>query len=210
MDLLWELHVTRRNFDQVVSLGRACQPAHQIRRLDADAQAHVFDWVITPDQGLVDLIATGLDGFFARERLEMGHHNCIADRVTDTRFLHEFPKGLDFAAQYELNAGRIAMLVERWRALLASSQRILFVRQHAWNADVRGTAVRLRDTIAARAPHLCFSLLYLTETEGDDWGEHGIMNLHLRQPEPYVWTGDDAAWEQVLAEATTRFGERPA
>lgn len=196
-----------RRYDQVVSLGRACQPAYQIRRLDAGAQAHVFDWVITPDAGLVDLIATGLDGFFARDRLEMGHHNCIADRVTDTRFLHEFPKGLDFTAQYEMNAGRIAMLVERWRALLASTQRILFVRQHAWNTDVRATAVRLRDTIAAQAPRLIFSLLYLTETEDDDWGEDGIVNLRLRQQEPYVWTGDNAAWEQVLAEANARFGE---
>lgn len=190
-----------RRYDQVVSLGRGCQPAHQIRRLDASAQAHVFDWIITPDAALVDLIAAGLDGFFARERLEMGPENCIVDRVTDTRFLHEFPEGCDFATQYEKNAGRFAMLVERWRDLLASRQRVLFVRQHAWDSDARASAIRLRDAIAAKAPHLTFSLLYFTETDENDWGENGIVNLRLRQPEPYVWTGDDAAWERALEAA---------
>jgi hypothetical protein len=192
------------NYDQVVSLGRGCQPAHQIRRLHTGAQAHVFDWIITPDAALVDLIAADLEGFFARDRLEMGPENCIIDGVTDARFLHEFPEGHDFPAQYEKNAGRYTMLVQRWRSLLASKQRVLFVRQHAWNADARATAIRLRDTIAAKAPHLTFSLLYLTEADEDDWGEDRIVNRRLHQPEPYIWTGDDAAWERVLKQALAR------
>lgn len=197
-----------RPFDQMVSLGRGCQPAHQIRRLDPNAQAHVFDWVITPDAGLVTLIETGLDGFFSRDRLEMGPENCIIDRVTDARFPHEFPEGFDFAPQYEKHAGRFAMLIERWRNLLASNQRVLFVRQHAWSPDARATALRLRDAIAAKAPHLHFSLLYLTATEAADWGEDGIVNVFLRQPEPYVWTGDDAAWEQVFQKVSKQPGCR--
>ncbi|MCX7356744.1 MAG: DUF1796 family putative cysteine peptidase [Alphaproteobacteria bacterium] len=196
--------VPPRHYDQIVSLGRGCQPAHQIRRLYADAQAHVFDWIVTPDAGLLHSITTDLDGFFARERLEMGPEDCIVDRVTDARFLHEFPSGQDFGSQYDKHAGRYEMLAERWRQLLASQQKVLFVRQHAWDSDLRGTAIRLRDTIALKAPHLCFDLLYLSATHDEDWREERIVNVFLRQPEPYVWTGDDAAWEQVLAQAFAR------
>ncbi|MEZ5955774.1 MAG: DUF1796 family putative cysteine peptidase [Hyphomonadaceae bacterium] len=197
-----------RQYDQVVSLGRGCQPAHQIRRLHPDAQAHVFDWIITPDDCLAQLIDTELDGFFSRERLIMGPEDCIVDRATDARFLHEFPEGADFATQHAKHVGRYEMLADRWRSLLSSEKRILFVRQHAWNPDLRATAVRLRDAIAAKAPRLAFSLLYLTANQDDAWDEDGIANVFLRQPEPYVWTGDDVAWEQILRDAPARFEAR--
>lgn len=190
-----------KHYDQVVSLGRACQPARQLRRILGTESAHVFDWIITTDQGLVSLIASDLDQFFAREKLTMGTHGFIIDRETDTRFVHEFPKGSDFEAQYEANAARIAMLVGRWRELIASSQSVLFVRQHAWDADARASARRLRDMITQKAPRLRFTLLYLTETEEDDWGETGIISRRLTQLNPYEWQGDDAAWSALLSEA---------
>ena len=95
-----------RHYDQIVSLGRGCQPAHQIRRLYADAQAHVFDWIVTPDAGLLHSITTDLDGFFARERLEMGPEDCIVDRVTDARFLHELLRG---SLQFLLGGGGLGL-----------------------------------------------------------------------------------------------------
>ncbi len=192
---------SERQYEQIVSLGRGCQPAHQIRRLIPGAAAHVFDWIVTPDAALISFIASDLDGFFARERLEMGPENCIIDRETKTQFLHEFPAGSDFDPQFAKNAEKYAMLAQRWRELLASEQSVLFVRQHAWDADLRASATRLRDTIAAKAPRLRFSLLYLTATDEADWGEPSIINRRLNQPDPYVWTGDDAAWEMLLNEA---------
>lgn len=185
-------------YDQIVSLGRACQPAHQIRRVVPDAPAHVFDWIITNDDALVAHIDADLDGMFAREHLTMGENECIIHRETKTQFLHEFPKGSDFDEQYEKNDGRYAMLSQRWKDLLASDQKVLFVRQHGWDVDIRATATRLRDLIAAKAPRLTFTLLYLTEEEDAPWNEPGILNEYLRQPEPYVWTGDNAAWDHVL------------
>lgn len=189
-------------YDQIVSLGKNCQPAHQIRRFTGVTSAHLFDWLITPDDGLVMHISADLDGFFARERLAMGR-SCIVDVVTDTRFFHEFPKDSDFDQQYLEHQGRLAMLADRWRDLLRSDQRVLFVRQHAWNEDRRATARRLRDALAAQAPRLRFDLLYLTGEPADDepWGEHGIINRFLTQPVPYVWTGDDSAWDRLLADA---------
>src|SRR5262245_21977672 len=95
-------------FDDVVSLGRACQPAHQIRRGLGVETAHVFDWVITPDATLRTLVESRLEGFFARERLQMGPEDCVIDTVTDVRFQHEFPAGADIDEKYAEHAPRYA------------------------------------------------------------------------------------------------------
>lgn len=192
-----------RRHRQVVSLGRGCQPAHQIRRILGITSAQVFDWIITTDEGLVSLIENQLEGFFARERLGAGPKGTVVDLPSGTRFLHEFPKGSDLDAQHAEHQGRYAMLVQRWRALLQSDQHVLFVRQHGWDPEPRTAAARLRQALRRQAPGLRFTLLYLTNAPGDDasWGEAGIINRYLVQPVPYHWTGDDAAWERILREA---------
>src|SRR5262245_65264726 len=100
-------------YDEVVSLGRGCQPAHQIRRILQTSAAHIFDWIVTTDDGLATLVASNLDGFFDRDGLIMGPEGCIIDRVTETQFQHEFPKDSDFETQYEAHRGRFVMLAER-------------------------------------------------------------------------------------------------
>ena len=190
-------------FDEVVSLGRACQPAYQIRRVTGAQTAHVFDWIITPDAALRTLVESRLQGFFARERLQMGPEECVVDAVSDVRFQHEFPPGADIDAKHAEHAPRFAALVARWRELSASRRRVLFIRQHAWDPDPRETAQRLRRALDLAAPALAYTLLYLTETETPPWGEARIVNRHLRQPAPYDWRGDDQAWSELLAEFAT-------
>jgi hypothetical protein len=191
------------SYQHVVSLGRGCQPAHQIRRIAERSTACPFGWILTTDKGLVELIASDLEGFFARETLRRGADGYMLDPRNATRFQHEFPPGSDFDVQYALHASRFEMLVARWRELLRSEQSVLFVRQHGWDADARACAARLRDAIRGQAPRLRFSILYLTGDAADEvpWDEQGIVNHRLPQPEPYDWKGDDAAWERLLGDA---------
>lgn len=201
----FELSYERRRdvigkFDDIVSLGRACQPAYQIRRLLGVQAAHVFDWIITPDTALQALLATRLDGFFSRDRLIMGPEACVIDALTDVRFLHEFPPGADLDEKYMEHAPRFRMLTERWRAFMASRRRVLFIRQHAWDADARATARRLRGTLDVVAPLLDYTLLYLTSDDEAPWGEEKIFNRRLHQPEVPDWRGDDQAWAALLVE----------
>lgn len=200
----------RCRYDQVVSLGHACQPAYQIRRVLGVTSAHVFDWIVIPDPALITLIGSDLDGFFSRDRLGVGSSEAITDLPTDTRFVHEFPKDSDVDVQHAQHAGRYAMLIRRWRRLLRSRQRVLFVRQHGWDPDPRAAAARLQALLLAKAPRLRFTLLYLTGDPADEvpWGQEGVINRHLPQPEPYDWRGDNAAWERLLREALTEPGAR--
>lgn len=185
-------------FDEIVSLGRACQPAYQIRRIFGAERAHVFDWVITPDQGLRASIDAGLDQFFERDRLVVGASQCVVDRITDVRFLHEFPSKSVSDAEFTENVGRYALLIDRWRELMASNQRVLFVRQHAWEEDARVSALMLRETLDRAGPSLDYEILYLTEEDEPAWNEARIVNHRLHQPEPYDWRGDNAAWSALF------------
>lgn len=188
-------------YDHVVSLGRGCQPAHQIRRCLGANAAHVFDWIVTTDDGLVELIGSGLEFFFSKERLGMGPENCVVDIPTGTQFLHEFPRGCDIGEQHDAHADRFSMLTARWRDLLSSEQSVLFVRQHGWDPNPRAAAQRLRGTLERAAPLLRFSILYLTHDAVDSWNERRIVNRRLAQCEPYDWRGDDRAWTALLTEA---------
>lgn len=194
------------HYDEVVSLGCHCQPTHQIRRILGLTAAHVFDWIITTDSGLVVWIESRLAGFFARERLTHGSHGYVIDLPTDTRFVHEFPQHAAIDETYDQQVTRLRFLADRWHALMASHSRVLFVRVHAWQENPRASAVRLRDAIRTTAPGLSFTLLYLTADRADDqpWHEPGIVNRHLPRPEPYRWEGDDGAWEDLLGVALAR------
>ncbi|MBI3438741.1 MAG: hypothetical protein HY054_08865 [Proteobacteria bacterium] len=190
--------MARRRFDEIVSLGRGCQPAHQIRRIFDIERAHIFDWIMTPDEGLRTSIRTGLEHFFERDRLVIGPEGCIVDATTNIQFMHEFPDGLVADRTYAEHAARFSALVARWQELMSSSQRVLFVRQHAWAADARASAVMLRETLDAAAPALDYTILYLTENEQPAWNESRIVNEYLHQMEPYDWRGDDRAWSTLF------------
>lgn len=167
------------------------------------APAFPFDWILTTDRGIVEWIAGDLDGFFAREHFGRGRDDCVIDVRNETQYQHEFPKGADFDAQFALHAPKYAMLTVRWRELMGSDRSVLFVRQHAWDADARACAVRLRETLRARAPRLSFALLYLIEPKRYDgpWHEAQIENAALPQPASGRWEGDDAVWERLLGSA---------
>lgn len=188
-------------YRNVVSVGRDCQPAYQIRRVfDGAFATHIFDWIITTDSGVVEHIASNLDDFFSRKHIVWDGKKFYVDARTGTRFMHEFPPGSDFDARYDANAGKYEMLAERWRALMASEEPTLFIRRHDAETDARATAVRLRDTLRAAAPKLPFALLYLTDDPADDeaWSQSDIINRYLRPPEVHVWTGNNQAWDHLL------------
>lgn len=189
-------------FDRVVSLGCSCQPAFQIRRLLGIEEAQVFDWLITEDPGIIHLIKNAAEDVFRQNDLKW-INGAVRSLTHGTRYMHEFPAEADIEKGFLENTARFATLTRRWRDLMTSDERVLFVRIHAWSEDPPAMAVQLRDTLEAAAPRLRFELLYLTPPELFDptWSVAGITHRPVAQPEPYTWKGDDAVWERLLSEA---------
>jgi len=187
-------------YDDVVSLGSTCQPAHQLRRCLGLSHAQVFDWLVTTDPGILQLVDSGLDGFFQPGTLAPNAKGVIVDARTDTRFLHDFPAGQPFDTAHAKAAPRMAALVQRWRDLAASDRRVLFIREHFWTGQPVRQADLLHDALRRAAPRLCFRLLYLTRPDVHPLPPDRPDLLHrpLAPPDPPDWRGDNAAWQALF------------
>jgi hypothetical protein len=190
-------------YDEIVSLGNTCQTAYQLRRCLGIDRAHVFDWVVTSDPGVLQHIESGLHGYFGLESLVRDENGHGRDARTGTLFMHDIPTECDLAASHGKAAPRIAALVDRWHRLMASDQSVLFIRRHGWAGHPLLVADRLHQALQAAAPRLRFRLLYLTnptmfEAVADTVG---LVHRPLPEPDPPDWRGLDSAWQELLTEA---------
>jgi hypothetical protein len=189
-------------FDRVVSLGRSCQPAFQIRRYTGIEDAQLLDWVVTPDSALCHVLANSFEGWFQKDRLDFVPGSHAVDRVSGVRFLHEFDKAESLDEGHRQHAGRMARLLFRWRALMISGERLLFVRSHFDEPDVLACARRLVEVLQQSTSNP-FEVLYLVPPVVFD-PSHRIAGVTFAaldpKPEGFDWKGDNAAWDRVLAE----------
>lgn len=189
-------------YDEIISLGRTCQTAHQLRRVFKDLQAHVFDWLITNDAGIRSLISAGVADVFVAERLERDQNGVVVDRLTGTKFLHDFEEDADIATGHAAAAPRFAFLVARWQKMMASDAAVLFIRQHAWSRNPAEDADALLATLQVAAPRLRMRLLYLSEPHRTPELADRPKLIHRQMPlhPDGLWTGCDEIWEQRLHE----------
>lgn len=185
-------------FGHVVSVGGDCQPAYQIRRITGRHEAHVFDWLLVRAEGVAQLIDSGFEGWLQTPALslEAQPYAHVRDAAYNVHFLHDFP----LAPGFEAEAGRVRakyeVLVHRWRMLLASEAAVLFV----WKGDEGREAVApIAEALRRARGRRPFRLLALrSDLEEPDWQMPDVTNRFLRQPVPYDWTGDDAAWDALF------------
>ncbi|HZF85946.1 MAG TPA: DUF1796 family putative cysteine peptidase [Burkholderiaceae bacterium] len=185
-------------FGHVVSVGGDCQPAHQIRRITGLHHAHLFDWLLVPADGVARLLDADFDGWLAPDTLflEAAPYAHVRDARYGVRFLHDFALQPGFLAGLPPVRAKYEALVKRWRLLMASDAAVLFV----WKGDEDAAAAEriaqaLQRARGGRPSHL---LALRSDIEEAPWRLPGISNRFLRQPEPYVWTGDDAAWDALF------------
>lgn len=94
------------DFRATLSLGSACETAHQIRRNFPGLAAGPFDWLITTYDGLIGLIESDFEKFLVSKNLtyiERDHNGdeYILDGRYGTRFIHDFPLDLDFMRAFD-------------------------------------------------------------------------------------------------------------
>jgi hypothetical protein len=190
-------------FDHVISLGRDCMPAHQIRRVLGVSLASVFDWVVTPEHALIYSIKSGLVGFFDLADMVRGANGRVINTQSEVRFIHEFSDTGDIAVQHAQHVGRNTRLVQRWRILTQSNASVLFVRYDAKCRNPHAASIMLRDLLREKAPRLSFHLLYVVDPSFDLPDENGISFRRMRPNPLATWEGDNEQWSDILTAATT-------
>ena len=189
-------------FKSIVSLGISCQPAHQIGRIFPGHPSQVLDWVLPPEHTLAELLKSGFDGFFTRERLIRGYRDRIEDSRYRVQFFHEFPNESNFDEKYAEHAPRFKELVKRWHTVVSGEGPILFIRQSSRDDSAQKYALSLLQTLKECVLRAPFTLLYLTPPTSPPFytNQPGLLVRPLPQSEPRLWTGNDAAWESLLKE----------
>lgn len=121
---------------RVVSLGGNCMVTKEMRLFYGIRAANLFDWWITPGDGLVRLIENDFDGLFERENLRLvGDRRSVANLRYGILHHHDFPRNDEEDRVVAIdeehrrrNLEKFAYLKRRWDDLAHNRGAVLFVR----------------------------------------------------------------------------------
>src|SRR5271165_6296285 len=168
---------------KVVSLGGNCMVTKEMRLFYDVHAANMFDWWITPGDGLVLLIENDFDGLFARENLQMvGDRRSVANLRYGILHHHDFHRNdeedrvvaID-EERRQRNLEKFGYLKRRWDDLDRNQDPVLFVRW-GWNMSeplLAGIAAdpccadpaRLVAALDGKFPHLDYRILLIDAPE---------------------------------------------
>ncbi|RBM04740.1 hypothetical protein DEH69_29570 [Streptomyces sp. PT12] len=135
----------------------------------------------------------------------------VVDLRARVRFYHDFtpgPSGTLDAADVERQLPRVrakfAFLADRWRALAASSRRVLYVHQDIYDEATPADLARRREAIEGCHPRHRFAVLWLRRARDPDGPPPPGVVVARVGPRQGRWQGDDAAWDGVFAALDAR------
>ena len=193
-------------FEKILSLGHACDAAHQIRRHFHQTEAYPFDWLTTPLSGLMQLIENDFALF-----LDEGHLTPAGKYLCETkygvRFLHEFPDPNRFRENLDEVRAKYQRRIQRWWSVMESGGRLLFVRSEQFVNAANVTEEKARallKVLQQKYLKIKVHLLVLNPVAASIpvINEDNLWLLPLKPPEPWEWSGDDAAWSEVFERVT--------
>ncbi len=193
------------HYDVAIGLGGYCQVARAMHYNGIRYHAYPFDWLFSPFDSVFEFIAKRGVHFLDKDTLVFvtgkpdylgGHRDHILDTVYGLQLLHDFEASPNFLKDYDSMKAKYERRVARFFAALDSKEKILFIRHGITYMQ----AVLLDQLLHTRYPQLSYTILAVDNTEEmkRDWGLQRVKNVYLRQTEPWVWWGDDAAWKEVL------------
>ena len=192
-------------YSRLISLGRACECAHQIRRYTGIETAAYFDWLITPHSGLVKALRLRFEGCFMEENLVISDdRTTIRDSLTGIVYHHNFSRLSDMVTidplavgrEYKRESEKMGFLARRWFEITEKTQ-VLFVRHDAPSIQQAQEVYQvLSEQMKDRLPFVLFVVP----------PEH---ELPISQPGIFVekcrtvsgssaWFGESEAWDNVL------------
>jgi len=192
-------------YDALINLGGNCQVSYQMRINGLRLYALPFDTLITPFKGLCALLEHKFKDFLHKDHLELRRNpndpndkGYIVDTIYDVRMIHDFKLNEHFLDEYGGIKAKYDRRVERLLKLLETSERVLFIRL----GITKDEAVVLTQLFNRLYPHLEYTLLAMATTEDikENWTLPRVKNCYLKQPEPYVWRGDNEAWKKIFTD----------
>jgi hypothetical protein len=193
--------------DHIVSLGRACETAYNLRRHYGFATAYPFDWWISGTDGVARFIReANADDLYRLSALEpVDDGASIRNARYDIRLHHEFPRDrgapgrpviADWAARVAAPRARTAHLARRLFGLADTAGSIVFVRS-CRPRDGEAALAALLQALEMRFPRQQVGVV-LVNHQGADVAGYPAHRMAVAPPATADWRGDPAAWDAAL------------
>ncbi len=185
-----------------ISLGHDCSPAAALRYHGLREQAFPFDWNITPNEALYDIIADDFSHFLEKNNLVIREDKtAVIDACYGMTFIHDFPTinstdvldnngdvvqaeiREDFCDFLEPVREKYMRRIERFREILKGDNPVFFFIAHHTSKQ---QAIDIQTLIHSKYPKLNFTLVVCGHAYemGEDWEIEGIKNFVVQ----YDWT----------------------
>ena len=198
--------MTKRLFNPLISLGRHCQCAYQIRRFTQDTYTSYFDWVGAPFHGLLDVLSTSFHNTFERADLAVSADGTHVKHLrTGFIYRHLFsrlpgtemvdPGALD--REYVEKRSKMDYLGRKFLSQVRE-QASLYVRHDDLSLDEAHLLLQALDQVSgAEQNHLL-----IVSSKPEAWTtDHPRIQAHAGVPMssgPNDWKGDNTLWDIVL------------
>lgn len=206
------LHGMEQPFDALIPLGGDCQLAHQMRINGLRKYALPLDWSISCPEALIKVLENKFHNYLNKENLEFvesGTEKYIREKQYGVTFIHEFKREKNFLDDYDIVKEKCDRRIERFFQVVEESKNPLFIRKRINKDQAIALAALIKDKLV---PGKNFTLLALDSTTTSEiekpWGHPNIVNYYVRQPDPYVWEGDHAAWKEIFTKVGLKLGTK--
>lgn len=204
------------SYDTVISLGSRCQVAHQLRRKYPQCKSQFFDWLITPDEPLLNILSDGMIGFSDEITLSVGHSHRIKMETSHivegfygTLLSHDFQNdGSDPHEQWKIIKRKYETTTCRFHDAMNAGLKVLFLRMSfgpsgsfGYDAEDRadlelGNLLRL--IIHKHWPELDYNLILVSHHEEDVALDGNLEIAYMPEQAEWAWQGQDADWDALL------------
>ncbi|MCO5084572.1 MAG: DUF1796 family putative cysteine peptidase [Rhizobiaceae bacterium] len=214
----------RTGFQNVVaiSLGEACQSAHQIRRYFSTDDPHHYEWLfqpvksypdeaagspfnwsITPIEAVARAISQDFAGFLKRENLEFRTEpfQHVLDVAYGIKHVHYFSLTEAYLDDYDIVEQKLGKRIDMWRKALRGGKSVLFVRQSV--GDEAEAVKRLAGVIGRAYPDLLFGILAVCGSYENR--QEGNVVFRRVPTNPNDWQGYNEPWNEALDAARRLF-----
>lgn len=207
-------------YDAYVSLGFNCEPGLQFQR-HGYHEGSFFRFTFSSLESTLALLRADFADVFLKENIVphtdtlvrdvkygVVFHSDLHSEVEATTGRREFKRDYNFDQVHRLYTTlTIQPLVQKWRALTASRQRVLYVLKLE-SGQGRDAAEAAHRTIQALYPAHRFCILCVQpETRREpDWNAPGLANRYLSRFAPIAnaHDADHAGWDRLFAEFPLR------
>ncbi len=189
-----------RRFDVVISLGKSCQAAYQMKRRGLRTKSGPFDWFTVPTAGLFTVLESDFENFMQQDNLtEVNNRRgylVVRDNITKIQSLHDFHANQTIQETWPSFRDKMERRIKAFKKDLAESPNVLFIR----HGILREESIRLINLLKSIRRGKPCTLLALDQSFSDteEPYDKDIISMHMPQQDN-SWKGSNAEWNRVLS-----------